>query len=90
MTESEVIRLDEKLGVDFSKTHSCIISGNVHCCICMPSGSIRRDFEEAKVKDPTASYYNLPPDEVDSLSRGLSQEEFTEKYFKPLLEYTGE
>ncbi|BCU71611.1 7-cyano-7-deazaguanine synthase [Stygiolobus caldivivus] len=90
MVKSEVIKLGEKLGVDFTKTHSCIVSGKTHCGICMPCRSRRRAFEEAKVKDPTVYYYNLSPDEVDKLSRELSQGEFIERYFRPFLEYTGE
>ena len=90
MTKSEVIKLGERLGVDFAKTHSCIVSGKMHCGICVPCRSRKRAFGEAKVKDPTTYYYNLSPDEVDKLARELSQEEFIEKYFKPFLEYTGE
>ncbi|AAK40862.1 7-cyano-7-deazaguanine synthase [Saccharolobus solfataricus] len=90
MVKSEVIKLGNELGVDFTKTHSCIVSGKMHCGICMACRSRRRAFEEVKVKDPTIYYYNLPPAEVDKLSRELSLEEFVERFFKPFLQYTGE
>jgi 7-cyano-7-deazaguanine synthase len=90
MVKSEVIKLGNELGVDFTKTHSCIVSGKMHCGICMPCRSRRRAFEEAKVKDPTIYYFNLPLAEIDKLSRELSQEELVERYFKPFLQYTGE
>ncbi|MUN28471.1 7-cyano-7-deazaguanine synthase [Sulfuracidifex metallicus] len=90
MVKSEVIKLGYELGIDFTKTHSCIVSGKMHCGICMACRSRRRAFEEAKVKDPTIYYYNLHPAEIDKLSRELSLEELVERYFRPFLQYTGE
>lgn len=90
ITKSEVIKIGNKLGIDFSKTWSCIVSGKIHCGICVPCRSRKMAFKEAKIKDPTSYYYNMGPDQIDEFAKKLSFEEFYEKYLKPFLKYTNE
>ncbi|BBG23614.1 7-cyano-7-deazaguanine synthase [Sulfuracidifex tepidarius] len=90
LTKGEVIRLGQRLGVDFTKTWSCIVSGKVHCGFCMPCRSRKRAFKESSLDDPTHYYYNESPDEIDEFISKSNVEETYGRFIKPFLEYTKE
>lgn len=49
----DVIRLGEKLGVDWTETWSCFKGAEVHCGTCAACVDRMQAFERAKVTDPT-------------------------------------
>ena len=88
MEKYEVIKIGESLGVDFSKTWSCIVSGKVHCGCCMPCRDRKRAFKRAGIKDPTAYFFTQTPEYIDKEAEDRTK--FYEAYLKPFMKSTGE
>src|ERR1043166_509168 len=63
MTKSDIAALGHRLGVDYSKTWSCYMGGEVHCGECGTCVERREAFLLADVEDPTeyVSKAPLPP-----------------------------
>lgn len=59
MGKADIIRLGERLGVDWANTWSCYSGGDVHCGTCPTCRSRRAGFAAAGVKDPTV-YASTP------------------------------
>lgn len=59
MTKSEIIKLGEKLGVDWSLTWSCYLGGKLACGLCDSCQLRLKGFAEAGIKDPL-KYKHLP------------------------------
>lgn len=53
MVKSDIIRLGERLGVDWSLTWSCYRGEEVHCGTCPTCRARREGFRAACVRDPT-------------------------------------
>ncbi len=51
--KSEIIKLGNELGVDFSHTWSCYVGGENHCGVCSSCRERKRAFKESGVTDPT-------------------------------------
>jgi len=60
MTKAEIVRRGHELGVDFSKTWSCYVGGELHCGECGTCVERREAFLLAGISDPTA-YSATPP-----------------------------
>ena len=88
MEKYEVIKIGESLGVDFSKTWSCIVSGKLHCGCCMPCRDRKRAFKKAGIKDPTTYFFTQDPEYLDKEAKDRIK--FYESYLKPFLKSTGE
>lgn len=63
MSKAEIARRGQELGVDFSRTWSCYIGGEIHCGECGTCVERREAFLLAGVPDPTkyGSTSPLPP-----------------------------
>jgi len=63
MTKADIARRGVELGVDFSRTWSCYVGGEIHCGQCGTCVERREAFLLAGVPDPTtyASTGPLPP-----------------------------
>jgi len=63
LTKSDIARRGHELGVDFSKTWSCYVGGEVHCGECGTCVERREAFLLAGLPDPTdyLSTAPLPP-----------------------------
>ena len=59
MTKSEIIKLGQKLGVDWSITWSCYLGGKLACGLCDSCQLRLKGFAMAQIKDPL-KYKNLP------------------------------
>ena len=59
MTKSEIIKLGQKLGVDWSVTWSCYLGGKLACGLCDSCQLRLKGFAMAQIKDPL-KYKNLP------------------------------
>ena len=53
MTKSDVIKIGHGLGVDYSKTWSCIHGEEAHCGVCDRCEDRKKAFADAKVQDTT-------------------------------------
>jgi len=53
ISKAEVIKIGEKLGLNFSITRSCTANTNEHCGECLECKKRRIAFKEAGIKDPT-------------------------------------
>ena len=53
ISKTDIVRRGVKLHVDFSKTWSCYVGGDVHCGQCGTCRERREAFREAGVQDPT-------------------------------------
>ena len=63
MSKSEIVLRGVELGVDFARTWSCYVGGNIHCGRCGTCVERREAFLLAGIHDPTAyeSVDPLPP-----------------------------
>jgi len=63
MTKAEIAGRGHELNVDFSKTWSCYVGGDIHCGECGTCVERREAFVLSGVPDPTAylSTTTLPP-----------------------------
>lgn len=53
MTKAEVIQYGDRLGVDWSKTWSCYVGGDIHCGECPTCRARKQAFIDAGIPDPT-------------------------------------
>ena len=53
LTKGEVIEVGSKLGVDFTKTWSCLRGGDEHCGTCEGCKNRKLAFTKSRVPDPT-------------------------------------
>ena len=53
MSKTDIVKLGDKLGVDFSLTYSCYKGKEVHCGTCGTCTERIEAFTQAGVKDPT-------------------------------------
>ena len=53
MTKADIARRGAELGVDFSRTWSCYVGGEIHCGECGTCVERREAFQLAGVPDPT-------------------------------------
>lgn len=60
MTKADIARRGNELGVDFSKTWSCYVGGEIHCGECGTCVERREAFLLAGLSDPT-KYKSMPP-----------------------------
>ncbi len=60
MTKAEIAARGHELGVDFSKTWSCYVGGDMHCGRCGTCVERREAFALAGIEDPT-QYMHLDP-----------------------------
>ncbi len=60
MTKAEIAVRGHELGVDFSKTWSCYVGGDMHCGRCGTCVERREAFALAGIEDPT-QYMHLDP-----------------------------
>lgn len=90
LDKNEVIKLGYKLGIDLSKSWSCIVSGEIHCGFCNPCRSRKRAFKKAGVPDPTKYFFNQDSDDIEKEIRSIPREEFYSKYVKKLMDITKE
>ncbi len=60
MTKSGIASLGHKLGVDYSKTWSCYVGGEVHCGECGTCVERREAFLLAGLNDPTEYVIKAP------------------------------
>ncbi len=60
MTKAEIAARGHELGVDFSKTWSCYVGGDIHCGRCGTCVERREAFVLAGIEDPT-QYMHLDP-----------------------------
>jgi len=60
MTKAEVAVRGRELGVDFSKSWSCYVGGDMHCGECGTCVERREAFHLAGIPDPTI-YLSAPP-----------------------------
>jgi 7-cyano-7-deazaguanine synthase len=51
--KTHIIRLGDRLGVDFENAYSCYEGGKDHCAICATCRERKEAFETAGVKDVT-------------------------------------
>ena len=58
MTKAEIARRGHELGVDFSKTWSCYVGGEIHCGECGTCVERREAFVQAGIPDPTSYLTN--------------------------------
>lgn len=56
LRKDEVVRLGASLGVDFSKTHSCLVGGEQHCGTCAQCNARKRGFSQADIPEPEGFY----------------------------------
>lgn len=63
MTKGQIAARGAELGVDFARTWSCYVGGDIHCGECGTCVERREAFMESGVQDPTtyASVAPLPP-----------------------------
>lgn len=52
----EVVRLGASLGVDFSKTYSCLVGSEQHCGTCAQCTARKRAFSLADIPEPEGWY----------------------------------
>jgi 7-cyano-7-deazaguanine synthase len=60
MTKAEIAKRGHELGVDYSKTWSCYVGGEVHCGECGTCHERREAFDLSGLPDPTR-YLKTPP-----------------------------
>jgi 7-cyano-7-deazaguanine synthase len=60
MTKAEIARRGDALGIDFAKTWSCYVGGELHCGECGTCVERREAFLRAGLRDPTV-YESTPP-----------------------------
>jgi len=60
LPKTQVIHLGQKLGVDFTQTHSCMRDNHVHCGRCSQCVRRRNSFREAGVAEPIDFYASEP------------------------------
>lgn len=53
-SKSDVVAEGVKLGLDYSKSWSCIYGGRLHCGICDRCSARKQAFSKARISDPTA------------------------------------
>ena len=53
LSKTDIVKLGENLGVDFSLTYSCYKGGEKHCGLCGTCAERKEAFEQAEVKDIT-------------------------------------
>lgn len=53
MTKTDIARLGDKLGVDYSMTYSCYKGGKKHCGVCGTCRERREALAAAGINDPT-------------------------------------
>lgn len=53
MTKAQVIQYGHELGVDWSKTWSCYVGGEIHCGECPTCRARKQAFIDAGIPDPT-------------------------------------
>ena len=53
LTKTDIARLGNELGVDYTKTYSCYKGGEKHCGTCGTCTERKEAFRDAGVKDPT-------------------------------------
>ena len=53
MSKTDIVKLGEELGVDFSLTYSCYKGGEKHCGKCGTCQERKKAFEQSGVDDPT-------------------------------------
>ncbi|MFQ5803924.1 MAG: 7-cyano-7-deazaguanine synthase [Candidatus Methylomirabilales bacterium] len=56
LPKNEVALLGVSLGVDFSKTYSCLRGGERHCGTCAQCGTRKRAFSQAGIAEPEGFY----------------------------------
>ena len=56
LRKHEVVLLGASLGVDFSKTYSCLVGGEQHCGICAQCTARKRAFSQADIPEPEGWY----------------------------------
>eukprot|EP00960_Hanusia_phi_P038919 753656-Hanusia_phi.AAC.20 len=56
MTKQQVLELGVGLGVDYSRTYSCIRGGENHCGTCKQCRERRKSFESAGISEPLGFY----------------------------------
>ena len=60
MTKAEIAKRGYELGIDYSKTWSCYVGGEVHCGQCGTCHERREAFDLSGIRDPTP-YLKTPP-----------------------------
>ena len=53
MDKSEIVKVGNELGVDFSQTWSCYVGGDKHCGSCSSCRERKRAFKDSGIKDST-------------------------------------
>jgi len=53
MDKAEVIKIGDKLDVQFDATYSCLREGPIHCGECQSCTDRKEQFEKSGIKDPT-------------------------------------
>ena len=63
LTKAQIATAGARLGVDFARTWSCYVGGEIHCGKCGTCVERREAFQLAGLPDPTvyASAGPLPP-----------------------------
>ncbi|MFQ5931363.1 MAG: 7-cyano-7-deazaguanine synthase [Nitrospiraceae bacterium] len=56
LRKDEVVLLGASLGVDFSKTYSCLVGGEQHCGTCAQCNARKRAFSQADIPEPKGWY----------------------------------
>jgi 7-cyano-7-deazaguanine synthase len=56
LRKHEVVLLGASLGVDFSKTYSCLAGGERHCGTCPQCAARKRAFSQAAIPEPEVWY----------------------------------
>ncbi len=56
LRKDEVVLLGVSLGVDFSKTYSCLVGGEHHCGTCAQCKARKRAFSQADIPEPEGWY----------------------------------
>src|SRR5262249_3491019 len=60
ITKAQMAKRGHELGVDYSKTWSCYVGGEIHCGECGTCHERREAFDLSGILDPTP-YLNTPP-----------------------------
>jgi 7-cyano-7-deazaguanine synthase len=70
MSKADIVRAGHNLGVEYAKTWSCYVGGDIHCGQCGTCVERREAFELAGFPDPTpyANTGPLPPKPASRLS----------------------
>jgi 7-cyano-7-deazaguanine synthase len=59
MTKADIAKRGHELGIDYSKTWSCYVGGEIHCGECGTCHERREAFDLSGISDPTR-YLNTP------------------------------